>query len=142
MTDLSVAERSTIEAVVEGMQRRAMKKRKRARQGWAFLLTGALSIPIISASFDGTITLTTAATRIAIALFITTGIIAMVGSLFDSYQGQAAVATVQAAVIEARKKADEAGDDDDAASDPFAAPAGAAASAGGGGSDDGGDDER
>ena len=107
MTDLSFAERSTIEAVVDGVQRRAMKRRKRVRQGWAFLLSGALSIPIISASFDGTITLVTAATRIAIALTITTGIVAMVGSLFDSYQGQAAVKTVQDAVIEARKKADE-----------------------------------
>ena len=108
MTDLSLAERSTIEAVVDGVQRRTMKRRKRARQGWAFLLSGALSIPIISASLDGSITLVTAATRIAVALVITTGIVAMVGSLFDSYQGQAAVKTVQDAVIEARKKAEEA----------------------------------
>lgn len=85
-----------------------MKRRKRARQGWAFLLSGALSIPIISASLDGSITLVTAATRIAVALVITTGIVAMVGSLFDSYQGQAAVKTVQDAVIEARTKAKEA----------------------------------
>ena len=49
MTDLSLAERSTIEAVVDGVQRRTMKRRKRARQGWAFLLSGALSIPIILA---------------------------------------------------------------------------------------------
>ena len=129
MAELTVAERSTIEAVVEGMQRRAMKQRRRARQGWAFLLTGALAIPIISASFDGTITLATAATRIAIALFITTAIVSMVGSLFDSYQGQAAVTTVQEAVIEARKKADEMSDDDHT-SDPA------------GGSDDGDGDER
>ena len=108
MTDLSIAERSTIEAVVDGVQRRTMKRRKRARQGWAFLLSGALSIPIISASLDGSITLVTAATRIAVALVITTGIVAMVGSLFDSYQGQAAVKTVQDAVIEARKKAEAA----------------------------------
>ena len=64
-------------------------------------------VKILDASFDGTITLVTAATRIVIALAITTGIVAMVGSLFDSYQGQAAVKTVQDAVIEARKKADE-----------------------------------
>ena len=138
MTELTVAERSTIEAVVEGMQRRAQKKRKRSRQGWAFLLTGALSIPIISASFDGTISQTTALTRIGIALFLTTTIVGMVGSLFDSYQGQAAVASVQDAVLEARKKADEMNDDDDdAGSDPFAALADRA-----GGSDDGGGDER
>ena len=93
MTDLSIAERSTIEAVVDGVQRRTMKRRKRARQGWAFLLSGALSIPIISASLDGSITVVTAATRIAVALVITTGIVAMVGSLFDSHQGQAAVKT-------------------------------------------------
>lgn len=137
MADLTTSERSAIEAVIDGMQRRAMKKRKRARQGWAFLLTGALSIPIISASFDGTITMTTAATRIAIALFLTTGIIGMVGSLFDSYQGQAAVATVQGAVIEARKKADEMTDSDADGSDPFAA-----ATVPSGGSNDGGNDEQ
>ena len=142
MAELTTSERSTIEAVVDGMQRRAMKQRKRARQGWAFLLTGALSIPIISASFDGTITMTTAATRIAIALFLTTGIIGMVGSLFDSYQGQAAVATVQGAVIEARKKADEMTDGDGAGSDPFAAATGSNATVPAGGSDDGGNDER
>ncbi|MEM9466957.1 MAG: hypothetical protein AAGA90_16410 [Actinomycetota bacterium] len=142
MAELSLAERSTIEAVVDGMQRRAMKQRKRARQGWAFLLTGALSIPIISASFDGTITMTTAASRIAIALVITTGIISMVGSLFDSYQGQAAVATVQDAVIEARRKADEMPDDADAAADSFEALAKQGAGASSGGSDDGDDDER
>jgi hypothetical protein len=133
VAELTVSERSTIEAVVDGMQRRAMKQRKRARQGWAFLLTGALSIPIISASFDGTITLTTAASRIGIALVITTGISAMVGSLFDSYQGQAAVATVQQAVIQAREQADESADE------TTAEPAVAAAS---GESDDGDDDER
>ena len=138
MTDLSLAERSTIEAVVEGMQRRAMKQRKRARQGWAFLITGALSIPIISSSFDGAITLPTAATRIAIALLLTTGIISMVGFLFDSYQGQAAVATVQEAVIEARKKADEMPDEDDSS----ATPKTGSAQRDGGGSDDGDDDER
>lgn len=142
MTDLSVAERSTIEAVVEGMQRRAMKQRKRARQGWAFLATGALSIPIISASFSGTITLPTAATRIAIALVLTTGIISMVGFLFDSYQGQAAVATVQEAVIQARKKAEEMPDEDDPSADPFAASVADGSRRDGGGSDDGDDDER
>lgn len=124
-----MSERSTIEAVVGGVQRRALQRRKRTRQGWAFLLSGALSIPIISASFDGTITLVTAATRIGVALFITTGIVAMVGSLFDSYQGQAAVATVQDAVIEARARADED-------VDTVGASTGARAS------DDGGDDER
>lgn len=124
-----MSERSTIEAVVGGVQRRALQRRKRTRQGWAFLLSGALSIPIISASFDGTITLVTAATRIGVALFITTGIVAMVGSLFDSYQGQAAVATVQDAVIEARARADE---DVDTVGASTVARA----------SDDGGDDER
>ncbi len=142
MADLTLAERSTIEAVVDGMQRRAMKKRKRARQGWAFLLTGALSIPIISASFDGTITMVTAATRIAIALVITTGIISMVGSLFDSYQGQAAVKTVQDAVIEARRKADELADENDAMSGADAYAAGEIPTPTSGGSDDGVNDER
>lgn len=106
MADLSLAERSTIEAVVDGMQKRSIRRRRAGRQGWAFLLTGALSIPIIASAFDGMITLPTAAIRIGIALFLTTGIISMVGSLFDSYQGQAAVRTVEHAMLEARREAD------------------------------------
>ncbi|MEM9200543.1 MAG: hypothetical protein AAGC53_02740 [Actinomycetota bacterium] len=137
VSDLSTKELSTIEAVVEGVQKRAQKKRKRSRQGWAFLITGALSIPIFSAAFNGAITTSTAASRIGIALFITSGISAMVGSLFDSYQGQAAVKSVQEAVVEAKKKAAEEAEEQ-ALADQEAA---AAVAAGGGRPVDEGDDD-
>ncbi len=142
MAELTVTEKSTIEAVVDGMQRRALKRRKAARQGWAFLLTGALSIPIIASAFDGMISLPTAAMRIVIALVITTGIVSMVGSLFDSYQGQAAIRTVETAVMTARRQADEAAADDHGAAPSGAEPETTSPAPAAGGSNDGADDER
>lgn len=104
-TELTIAERSTIHAVVDGMQRRTRKRRKAARQGWALLLSCALSLPILASAFDGMISLETALLRIGIAVALTTAILGMAGSLFDSYQADAATRTVENAVHEARSEA-------------------------------------
>lgn len=108
MTELSTVERSTIEAIVDGIQHRSQSRRKASRQGWALLAVGGLSLPIIGSALDGTITLPTALIRIGIALVITTAIVSMVGSLYDSYVSQAAFKTVEEAVVTARQQAHEA----------------------------------
>lgn len=107
MPELSQTERLTIAAVVDGMQARTRSRRKAARQGWALLITGALAMPIIASALDGMITLPTALMRIVLAMAITMIVMGMAGSLFDSYQAQAATRTVESAVEEARKKVDE-----------------------------------
>ena len=104
-TELTIAERSTIHAVVDGMQRRTRKRRKAARQGWALLLSCAMSLPILASAFDGMISLETALMRIGFAVALTTAILGMAGSLFDSYQADAATRTVENAVHEARSEA-------------------------------------
>ena len=141
MTELTMAERSTIHAVVDGMQRRTRKRRKAARQGWALLLSCAMSLPIIASAFDGMISLETALMRIGIALALTTAILGMAGSLFDSYQADAATRTVENAVQEARSEAKAAERNPGSASS--SAPSAAANTpTEPAGSNDGGDDDQ
>ncbi len=108
VSELTAAERSTVEAVVGGVQRRARRRRQAGRSGWALLATAGLSLPIIGAALDNSITLTTAVVRILIALTITTFVATMVGSLVDNYQSQAALQSVEKAVLAAREAAKHA----------------------------------
>lgn len=102
MREISDTERSTIEAVVDGVQRSARRRRQSARTGWAMLAAGGLSLPILAAALDNSISLTTALSRIGIALAITIFVSHMVGALMNNYQAQAAISTVENAVLTAR----------------------------------------
>ena len=137
MAELTLAERTTIQAVVDGMQARTRRRRKAARQGWAMLLTGIISMPILASAFDGMITLPTALMRIGMAFVLTMLIIGMAGSLFDSYQADAAVRTVETAVQTARTKVD-AGE----TAPPTTTPPTAEESSAADGSNDGVDDDQ
>ena len=113
MPELTTAERSTVEAVVGGVQRRARRRRQAGRTGWALLLTAGLSLPIIAAALEGAITLPTALTRIAVAFLVTMFVASMVGALMDNYQAQAALQSVERAVIAAREAAKAAAESAD-----------------------------
>lgn len=77
------------------------------------LVAGGLSLPILAAALDNSISLFTALTRIGIALAITIFISHMVGALMDNYQAQAAISTVENAVMTARSAvAETAGSSD------------------------------
>ena len=108
MAEISAAERGTIEAVVDGVQRSARRRRQSARTGWALLVAAGLSLPILAAALDNSISTTTALGRISIALAICVFISHMVGALMDNYQSQAAISTVEHAVRTARSAVAEA----------------------------------
>lgn len=102
MAEISAAERNTIEAVVDGVQRNARRRRQSSRTGWALLVTGGLSLPILAAALENSISLPTAISRIGIALAVAVFVSHMVGALMDNYQAQAAISTVENAVLTAR----------------------------------------
>jgi hypothetical protein len=102
---LSAGERSTINAVVEGIQRKTRKRRKAQRSGYAFLATACLSLPIIAGALDETITLTTAVMRIGLAFALSTFVAMTIGSMIDHYQTQAAFGSVEDALLAARSMA-------------------------------------
>ena len=102
---LTAGERSTITAVVEGIQRKTKHRRTAARSGWAMLATACLSMPIIASALDQTITITTAVMRIGLAMVLTTFVAMTIGSMIDHYQTQAALGTVEEALLAARAMA-------------------------------------
>ena len=102
---LTAHERSTIVAIVENIQRRSRNRRKAARSGWALLITGGLALPILAGAIDGSITLTTALTRIGLALVLSLFVATTIGSMIDHYQTQAALTSVEEALLTAREAA-------------------------------------
>lgn len=108
MAELSASERSTVESIVAGVHRRNARRRQAARSGWALLATGGISLPVIASAMDDAISLSTAATRIGIALVLTMVVAMGVGSLMDNYQTQAALQTVESALLHARDAVEEA----------------------------------
>lgn len=108
MSDLTRAERSTVESIVDGVHRRNAKRRQAARSGWALLITAAVAIPVVGAQLSNAITARTALTRVGVALVLALFVTTALGSLFDAYQRQAAFSSVERAVIEARAVAAQA----------------------------------
>ncbi len=102
---LTAGERSTITAVVQGIQRKTKRRRSASRSGWAMLATACLSMPIIAGALDETITITTAVMRIGMAMVLTTFVAMTIGSMIDHYQTQAALGTVEEALLAARAMA-------------------------------------
>ncbi len=108
MPELTPAEKSTVESIVSGVQRRNAKRRRAARSGWALLATAAVALPVIASAMDDAITTTTAVTRIAIAMALSMFVASALGSLLENYQTQAALQTVEEALLNARTAAAEA----------------------------------
>lgn len=102
MADLTVAERSAVESIVAGVQRRSIARRRAARSGWAFLATAAVALPVIASAMSNAITLTTALTRIGVALILALFVSSALGSLLETYQTQAALSSMEAAIVTAR----------------------------------------
>ncbi len=108
MAELTSAERSTVESIVVGVHRRNARRRQAARSGWAMLATAGIALPVIASAMDDAISLTTAITRIGIAFALTTFLAMAIGSLMDNYQTQAALQSVESALLNARAAVDEA----------------------------------
>lgn len=108
MSELTANERATVESIVAGVQRRNSKRRQASRTGWALLATAAIALPVIASAMDGAITLTTALTRIGLALVISLFVATALGSLVDAYQTEAALRSVEDALRNARRAAEEA----------------------------------
>lgn len=102
MAELSASERSTVESIVAGVHRRNARRRQAARSGWALLATAAIALPVIASALDDAISVTTALTRIGIALALTMFVATALGSLMDNYQTQAALRSVETALVNAR----------------------------------------
>lgn len=102
MRELTSTERSTVEAIVGGIQRRNRRRHQAARSGWAFLVTGALALPVIAAAMDDAISLNTAVLRIGVALALSMFVSLAIGSMLDSYQNAAALQSVEDALLKAR----------------------------------------
>ena len=102
MAELTSSERSTVESIVAGVHRRNARRRQAARSGWALLATAGIALPVIASAMADAISLTTAMTRIGIALALTMFIVTALGSLMDNYQTQAALHTVESALLNAR----------------------------------------
>lgn len=108
MAELTASERSTVESIVAGVHRRNARRRQSARSGWALLATAGIALPVIASAMDDAISITTALTRIGIALVLTMFIATALGSLMDNYQTQAALRTVESALLNARVAVAEA----------------------------------
>lgn len=108
MAELTDSERSTVESIVLGVHRRNARRRQAARSGWALLATAGIALPVIASAMDDAISLTTAFTRIGIAFLLTMFIATALGSLMDNYQTQAALRTVESALLNARTAVAEA----------------------------------
>lgn len=102
MAELTASERSTVESIVAGVHRRNARRRQAARSGWALLATAGIALPVIASAMDDAISLTTAVLRIGIALVLTMFIATALGSLMDNYQTQAALHSVETALVNAR----------------------------------------
>ena len=118
MAELSQSELFAVESIVAGVQRRDLQRRRRARSGWAFLITAIVALPVIGSALDDAISLTGALTRIGVALALSLFLASALGSLIDSFQTQAAVTTVENAVLAARKTAEEISTDDTSSTKP------------------------
>lgn len=112
MAELSQSELFAVQSIVAGVQGRDLKRRRRARSGWAFLVTAVVALPVIASALDDAISLTSALTRIGVALALSLFLASALGSLIDSFQTQAAITTVENAVLTARKAAEEDPTDD------------------------------
>lgn len=108
MAELSAAERATVESIVAGVQRRNRRRRQAARSGWALLATAAVALPVIASAMDDAISITTALTRIGLALALSMFLASAIGSLVDNYQNQAALQSVESALLNARRAAADA----------------------------------
>ena len=97
-----------MESIVAGVHRRNARRRQAVRSGWALLATAGIAMPVIASAMDNAISLTTALTRIGIALVLTMFIATALGSLMDNYQTQAALRTVESALLNARTAVAEA----------------------------------
>jgi hypothetical protein len=106
--ELTAAEKSTVESIVAGVQRRNARRRRASRSGWALLATAAVALPVIASAMDDAITMTTAVTRIVIAMALSMFVASALGSILENYQTQAALQTVEEALLNARKAAAEA----------------------------------
>lgn len=102
MADLTASERSTVESIVAGVHRRNARRRQAARSGWALLATAGIALPVIASAMNDAISLSTALMRIGIAFVLTTFVVTALGSLMDNYQTQAALHSVESALINAR----------------------------------------
>lgn len=108
MAELTASERSTVESIVAGVHRRNARRRQAARSGWALLATAGIALPVIASAMEDAISITTALTRIGIAFALTMFVVTALGSLLDNYQMQAALHTVESALVEARSAVSEA----------------------------------
>ena len=108
MAELTDSERSTVESIVLGVHRRNARRRQAARSGWALLVPAGIALPVIATALDDAISLTTALTRIGVAFLLTMFIATALGSLMDNYQTQAALRTVESALLNARTAVAEA----------------------------------
>ena len=108
MAELTASERSTVESIVAGVHRRNARRRQAARSGWALLATAGIALPVIASAMEDAISITTALTRIGIAFALTMFVVTTLGSLLDNYQMQAALHTVESALVEARSAVSEA----------------------------------
>lgn len=107
MAELTASERSTVESIVAGVHRRNARRRQAARSGWALLATAGIALPVIASAMEDAISITTALTRIGIAFVLTMFVVTALGSLLDNYQMQAALHTVESALVEARSAVSE-----------------------------------
>lgn len=106
--ELSAAERTTIASIVGSIRERDVRRRGALRSGWALLIGATLSLPVIAGALEGSITITTAVMRIAIALGLSVFVTLTVGSLMDNYRTQAALNSVESALLTARQAAADA----------------------------------
>ena len=104
---LTAHERSTVVAVVEGIQRRNRRRHRAARTGWALLATAGISLPVIAGALDQSIALTTALVRIGLALALCLFVATVIGTMIDTYQTQAALGSVEDALLTARAVASD-----------------------------------
>lgn len=108
MPELSHSERATVESIVMGVQRRNRRRRQAARSGWALLATAAVALPVLASAMDDAITPLTAVTRIGLAFILAMFVATAMGSLVDGYQADAALRSVESALMNARQAAEEA----------------------------------
>ncbi|MEZ5245757.1 MAG: hypothetical protein R2707_11705 [Acidimicrobiales bacterium] len=111
MAELKASERSAVESIVVGVHRRNARRRQAARSGWALLATAGIALPVIASAMEDAISLTTAITRIGIAFLLTMFVVTALGSLLDNYQMQAALHSVESALVNARSAAADAAAD-------------------------------
>jgi hypothetical protein len=108
VAELNASERSTVESIVVGVHRRNARRRQAARSGWALLATAGIALPVIASAMEDAISLATAITRIGIAFVLTMFVVTALGSLLDNYQMQAALHSVESALVNARSAAADA----------------------------------